>query len=222
MNKRWLIGLCLIIFLGGCGLMEEDRANMDEKELPDVPAFQDDFTREFMASREEVSDGYYLFESKTGGYTIPFLEDGRVDKIYYERTDENFEWVMYGGENEKITKTPYTIYLKYGNPSIPDDSEILLSSFENAVDYDGAYEQIDHDVFTHYYAHNNYALSDQQSSVYSFFGLVQSNDTNQYVRYQYQVLCEDEDGCDYNVEEIEQEVEKMVTSIEFNREEGGD
>ena len=61
---------------------------MDPKYLPDVMAFQDDFTREFMASTKKVEDGYYLFESKTGGYTMWYPEDASIDKGAYERKKE--------------------------------------------------------------------------------------------------------------------------------------
>jgi len=56
MNKALysFVSAFIILIIGGCGLMEKDVADMDPKDLPDVSAFQDDFTREFMASTEPV------------------------------------------------------------------------------------------------------------------------------------------------------------------------
>jgi len=70
--KQWLTLLIIsTLILGGCDGMDAKKQNAEEK-LPDTIAFQDEFTREFIKSPEEVEDGYYLFESKTGGYTMLF------------------------------------------------------------------------------------------------------------------------------------------------------
>src|SRR5699024_2142145 len=89
------VSVLIILIIGGCGLMEKDVAEMDPKDLPDVRAFQDDFTREFMTSIEPVEDGYYEFESKTGGYTMKFPENASIDKGYYERKKDTFELLSY-------------------------------------------------------------------------------------------------------------------------------
>lgn len=190
---------------------------MDPKDLPNVTAFQDEFTREFMTSTDEVSDGYYLFESKTGGYTIPFPEDAHIDQIHYEKVKESSEWTRYNADRETITGEPYTVYLIYENSQKPIDPEIKLKHFRTSVKYDGEFDKKEHDDLTHYFTQTKYVLSDKESSVYRFFGLIHANDTNQTVRYEYHIPCEDEQkGCDYDLEAIEQQIEKVMTSIEFS------
>ncbi len=190
---------------------------MDPKDLPDIPAFQDEFTREFMRSTEEVSDGYYLFESKTGGYTLPFPGDGHIDPMYYEKAKESSEWIRYSGASEKITGQSYSVKLIYQNPKNPVDPEIKLKHFRTSVKYDGEFDKNEHEDLTHYFTQDKLVLSDKQSTVYFFFGLAQSTDSNQSVLYEYHIPCEDEqNGCDYDLAKIEQEIEKVMTSIEFN------
>src|SRR5699024_6822062 len=140
-NKNYLIGFIVIILLGGCGIMEKDIASMDSKDLPDVPAFQDEFTREFMSSIDEVSDGYYLFHSKTGGYTLPFPEDAHIDQIHYEKVKDHYEGIKFGSDSERITGESYTVYVTYENPTKPDEPDIQLSLVKNAVDYEGEFKK---------------------------------------------------------------------------------
>ena len=141
MKNSWLIGVIILIFLGGCNLMKKDIADMDPKDLPDVPAFQDEFTREFMASTVEVSDGYYLFESQTGGYTLPFPEDAHIDQIHYEKVKDHYEGIKFGSDSERITGESYTVYVTYENPTKPDEPDIQLSLVKNAVDYEGEFKK---------------------------------------------------------------------------------
>ncbi|MDL4840514.1 hypothetical protein QQS35_08660, partial [Aquibacillus sp. LR5S19] len=69
--KQILPLVIILVILGGCQLKEA--------QLPETKAFQDEFTREFMDSTEEVKDGYYLFRSKTDGYTMLFPENAEMD-----------------------------------------------------------------------------------------------------------------------------------------------
>lgn len=62
-----------------------DIQDADPKDLPDTIAMQDDFTREFMASAEEIEEGYYLFESKTAGYTMLYPVNSKQSKMSYEK-----------------------------------------------------------------------------------------------------------------------------------------
>ncbi|OUT33216.1 hypothetical protein B1R96_00630, partial [Priestia aryabhattai] len=56
------------ILIGGIWLINESR-------YPNVPAFDDHFTREFLNKDKKVDDGFYEFESKTGQYTMWFPEE---------------------------------------------------------------------------------------------------------------------------------------------------
>src|SRR5690625_3613154 len=103
--KRWLLPLSLVILMGGCN---QDLQDADPKDLPDTIAMQDDFTREFMASAEEEEEGYYLFESKTGGYTMLYPINSKQSKMYYEETNDSFETLQFG-EGKESSDVPFFI-----------------------------------------------------------------------------------------------------------------
>src|SRR5699024_4385826 len=121
--------------------MEEDISSMDSKDLPDVPAFQDEFTREFMSSIDEVSEGYYLFHSKTSGYTLPFPEVAHIDQIHYEKVKDRYEGIKFGSDHQRLTGESYTVYVTYENSTKPMKPSIKLSLVEDAVNYEGEFEK---------------------------------------------------------------------------------
>ncbi|MEH7605931.1 hypothetical protein [Priestia megaterium] len=76
------------ILIGGIWMINESR-------YPNVPAFDDHFTREFLNKDKKVDDGFYEFKSKTGQYTMWFPEEYQLlheneqqyvrDGDFYER-----------------------------------------------------------------------------------------------------------------------------------------
>lgn len=132
---------------------------------------------------------------------------------------DHYEGIKFGSDKEKITGEPYTVYVTYENPTIPVETDIQLVLASDPVHYDGEFDKREYDDVTHYFARQKYISSSKKTSVYHFFGAVDSKDTNQYITYTYSVRCPDEQkGCDYDLDEIEQEVEKIMTSVEFNNE----
>jgi len=90
------------ILIGGIWMINESR-------YPNVPAFDDHFTRKFLNKDKKVDDGFYEFKSKTGQYTMWFPEE---DQLLHENNqqyvrDGNFyeRWrassiKKYEGENQ--------------------------------------------------------------------------------------------------------------------------
>ncbi|KPB04291.1 hypothetical protein AAV98_12875, partial [Bacillus sp. CHD6a] len=70
--------LSLVTILVGCGMQNKE-------DVPDTVAFQDEFTKDFLQSSEEVVEGHYLFKSRTDGYTVLFPVNASMDKAVYER-----------------------------------------------------------------------------------------------------------------------------------------
>src|SRR5690625_5638329 len=115
--KRWLLPLSLVLLLiGGCN---QDLQDADPKDLPDTIAMQDEFTREFMASAEEEEEGYYLFESKTGGYTMLYPVNSKQSRSYYEKANDSFE-ALHFGEGKESANVPYFIQSTYNRWKIAD------------------------------------------------------------------------------------------------------
>src|SRR5699024_12565849 len=130
-------------------MSEKDISEMDPKDLPNVTAFQDDFTREFMTSTEEVDDGYYLFESKTGGYTMWYPEDAVMNKGYFERTKDTYERVSVGREANKDKRNiPYYVEAKYEHYHKGKESERLRNLLSKYVKYDREDEEFTQNTST--------------------------------------------------------------------------
>jgi hypothetical protein len=96
--KTIILVLLTTIVLGGCNMTNGKEAaspaDMDPKDLPDVPAFQDEFTRSFLTSTEPVREGYYPFEAKTGKFTMAFPGDMEViERSYTNASARDSEFV---------------------------------------------------------------------------------------------------------------------------------
>lgn len=94
MRLRTVIVLIFMtLIVGGCGMSNKNNSvspsEMNANELPDVPAFQDEFTSEFLQSVDPVKSGYYPFRSGTESFTMSFPEDFTIDKRSYNMGPEN-------------------------------------------------------------------------------------------------------------------------------------
>ncbi|GCD81231.1 putative lipoprotein YvcA [Parageobacillus thermoglucosidasius] len=206
--------LLALILIGGC---EMDSKAQPEK-LPDTVAFQDEFTREFMVSPKEVKEGYYLFKSKTGGFTMWFPKDAKINRGLYEKHDKYYESSVIAGvrEQENII---YDIDMVYENRLRTEDIESDLFLLSADADYNGEYTKIEADRSTIYFAKNEQHISvdNKKDIVYKFFAYIKSNHSHQGVQFIYGVSCKDADqGCHINVDKEEERAKMLMKSIEFH------
>src|SRR5690625_5035259 len=217
MKRLILLMFLVLLFMGGCKNVKnnQDLQDADPKDLPDTIAMQDDFTRDFMASAEEEEKGYYLFESKTGGYTMFHPINSKQSRTYYEKRHDSFE-TLHFGEGKEVSEVPYYVRSTYNQGKDTNDIELYLTLLSKSLDYDGEYEEIELDNKVIYFARKKYITKGGDRSSYRFFGLIKSNEREQIVRYKYKVICFDEQkGCDYDLDAIEEEVKQLMMSIEF-------
>ncbi|GIO23944.1 hypothetical protein [Oceanobacillus sp. J11TS1] len=210
--------LLLILGLGGCKEAVEERdkkiSEMSAEELPDVTAFQDEFTREFMVSTEPVKGGYYLFRSKTGGYTMMYPENARLDNLYYESPSDDYETVKYGATNEEVGYW-YLVRGTYNQGKGADSLEGLKAAVEGHTKYNGEYEQMDYNDKRIHFAKMENVRSTGRSITYRFIGIIQSKNSNQALSYICNVTTDYEN--DINVPSIEKEVLNIMESVEFQK-----
>ncbi len=97
MRLRIVIVLILTtLIIGGCGLSNGDGSdhspgndNQNEaRAKPNVAAFNDPFTEEFLTPTKPVREGYYPLKAKTGAFTLDFPEDMVIDETGYS-VDQN-------------------------------------------------------------------------------------------------------------------------------------
>src|SRR5690625_2900643 len=161
---RLFIFSCAIFFLllAGCHLMETDITKMDPKKLPDVTAFQDDFTREFMGSVDEVEEGFYLFQSKTGRYTMMYPENASMHRPFYGFTGEDYEKIRYAGNDEEVTGAMYTVDLVYKNSKDTIRFSTHLAVVSRGLRYDGDFEKIETEDTEIYFATNTFPVDGER------------------------------------------------------------
>jgi len=217
MKRTILLMFLVLLLMGGCKDIKnnQDLKDADPKDLPDTIAMQDDFTRDFMASAEEEEEGYYLFESKTGGYTMLYPVNSNLDDIYYQKRHDSYE-ALHFGESKESSDVPFYVRATYNHGEVADRLSTQFKLLSGSLDYDGEYEEIELDNKVIYFARKKYITKGGNRSSYRFFGLIKSNDPEQIVRYKYNVICFDEQkGCDYDLDAIEEEVKQLMKSIEF-------
>lgn len=147
--------VCILSILAGCDETVDEKQELDEidpKELPDTVALQDDFTREFIVSPEEVEEVYYLFESKTGGYTMWYPKNAKLSQTYYQKKKDYFEALHVGGYNDQTTGDSFYIRATYGDSKDTKDTDIYLYLLSSSIHYDGEYEKVETDDKIIYFA----------------------------------------------------------------------
>jgi hypothetical protein len=211
--KRWRNLLLLaLILIGGC---EMDSKAQPEK-LPDTVAFQDKFTREFMVSPKEVKEGYYLFKSKTGGYTMLYPKNAKMDRMFYEKHKKYYESIHLGGGRERENISNYMI-VTYENAPITEDIDVNLDLLSTYVHHNGKYIKFLSGDNTIYFGKNEQHISNDNNDIaYYFFSYVKSNHSHQAVRFIYAVLCKDENQkCSIDVQKEEERAKMFMKSIKF-------
>ena len=214
--RSWLIYALIftVVFTGGCSMKKE----ADSKELPNTAAFQDEFTRSLLDSPEEVEDGHYLFESKTGGYSMLWPENAiNEGPPFYQRTKNSFEKIIFNDRNEKenYRYSFSTTYSTYGESAI-DSSLNLLSS---GVSYFGEYKKIETDKTIIYFAKSE--KSYEGAKGYFFFSYITSKESQKGLEYIYSAECIDysNSNCDIDIKKEEQKALHYMKSVKFYKDE---
>ncbi|WP_164218657.1 hypothetical protein [Virgibacillus sp. YIM 98842] len=213
LKSKIVLSLFILFLLAGCNVLgQKDIAEMDPAELPDVIAFQDDFTREFMSSLEEVEDGYYLFESKTGGYTMMYPQNAKMDQGYFEMQGANYEAISFG-ENEETNNYVYFLRATYDEGERANESERLLRLLSTHAGYEGDYKSMKYDNKTIHYATLEDIDGSGQSDEHLLLAVIMSNGSDQAVSVRYNVIFGK--GRSTDLETAQNESMKIMESIEF-------
>ncbi|BAC13249.1 hypothetical protein ACFQ4N_09840 [Oceanobacillus iheyensis] len=131
--KKYLWLLVVLLITGGCGINGDQEENllpsdMNFEDSPDVPALQDEFTREFIQSTEPVREGSFPFLSKSNGFTMDFPEDMVIDEKSHIVGPDNRSETLVIGYKEAINDIFISHTFNYFNAiSSPDNSKEQLS-----------------------------------------------------------------------------------------------
>ncbi|MFS0752096.1 hypothetical protein [Oceanobacillus sp. 1P07AA] len=112
-------------------------SEMNAEELPDVPALQDEFTREFIQSIEPVREGFYPFLSKSNSVTMDFPEEMMVsDRTHIVGPDDRSETITFADVDK--TKDIFVNYkLRYykGEPNVESSMDRISKSHDRELEF---------------------------------------------------------------------------------------
>ncbi|MCY7795797.1 lipoprotein YvcA [Bacillus spizizenii] len=242
MKKIIFICFSLLLALtGGCSMNDNDKntkndnteavkpKDMDPKDLPKVPAFQDEKTREYMVSTKEEEPGYYLLESKLKGFRMLFPEDGEYLPDYSTSNGKNSESIGFQSYNEKSNILLDAQISYYSKSSFINNPETMLHQISNENGYKGNFKKGKADGKTVYTASkkSTFKNSDRKYN-YSFryFGYIKSSDEEYLgIVYSFIVRCKKDDKpCTLNEDQARERTDTLINSITFlgNKKEGRD
>ncbi|MCI4168445.1 lipoprotein YvcA [Bacillus spizizenii] len=232
MKKIIFICFSLLLALtGGCSMNDNDKntkndnteavkpKDMDPKDLPQVPAFQDEKTREYMVSTKEEEPGYYLLESKLKGFRMLFPEDGEYVPDL-SSTGENEETIVFDSFNKK-TNIQYDGQLDYHqDKSFANDKDTMLDIVSGRNNYTGKYEERELSDKIVYYAQKKSVFDDVEGKnnySYRFFGYVKSSKEDYLgIEYSFRFSCfKEAESCSLKEEDARKKVQKIIDSITF-------
>ncbi|MFC4024367.1 hypothetical protein ACFOUV_11230 [Oceanobacillus longus] len=184
-------------------------SEMNPEDLPDVRAFQDEFTRGFLQSSVETEPGYYPFLSGTGAYQMGFPAGGIIGEQGYARENKNFESFLIGDLNSNGLET--SIDIKYFLNNKEGDEiynlEILNSQFNDEL----AFEEINLENRKLFIApfEGNYEN-------YGYASYLQNTESSGGVQIIYDTLCTLETDKCMELKDIQQdEIVNWMKSVEF-------
>ncbi|MEC1624070.1 lipoprotein YvcA [Bacillus mojavensis] len=234
MKKIIFICFSLLLALtGGCSMNDNEKnsknnenkteavkpKDMDPKNLPQVPAFQDEKTREYMVSTKEEEPGYYLLESKLKGFRMLFPADGEYVPDM-SSTGDNEETIVFDSFNKK-TNIQYDGQLDYHqDKSFANDKDTMLDIVSGRNGYKGKYGERELSDKIVYSAQKKSVFDDvdgKNNYSYRFFGYVKSTKKDYLgIEYSFRFACyKDEEPCSLKEEEARQKVQKIIDSITF-------
>ncbi|AIC93242.1 hypothetical protein [Shouchella lehensis] len=219
-KSKLLLVVVLAVLVGGCGQMdsspeetEKTPAEMDPTDLPQIDAFQNEYSRELMVSTEPVAEGYYLMRSKIDAFTIWFPEEAvlmdnasGVDGDHYEKIR-----ISYENKNENREYTGNFQYQYGGNAKKP---ERILDNLRWRWDFEDEWNEVEEEE-----SRILYGIKEVAPNEYVVMGYkVSIKQTPQVIEFVYDVGCVNKQakGCEIHLEEEKQFALQWVKSIRFS------
>ncbi len=177
------------------------------EKLPDVEAFNDEFTREFLQSDEEVMDGFYPFQSQTGKYEMAFPADGTIVEQAYRIKDSKYEEVHIALHDEG----GFGMDILFFSYHTPEDMEGILRRFQSRLGYDGEFEEIEKADKTIHFAQYN------RKNAQTYVGYIENKQDPGGLEVIYKINCDEEleQQCEDNKEGDKERALKWMDSFEF-------
>ena len=201
----------------------------NSQSMPDTTAFSHDFTKVFLVKDAETPEGFHLFESGTGKYTILFPENYVMsDGSYYKKTGntsdvpdmENVYMQKEGispKENQMIKGIKLALH-PGGNVLIDSTLRIMLEDLNAPANT--KVEQYEDENKTVYYAENieEYHADDGSIDTYFYFyGFIADTNSKQALYFELEDTCFNSDSkkCEIDFEKENKMGLEMMKSVKF-------
>ena len=210
--------MVLIILLGGCQADKDETSTnpseIDKDGLPDVHAFEDEFTRKFLQSTEETEEGFYPFVSKTKKYEMDFPGGGVIDDRAFSINEKDYEEVHISIEDD----TGFGMDVIYYSDDTKELLKENLNAFKKRLGYDGGFEKLKQNNRTLYYAHY------QGQGFDNYIGYVLSGKGDGGIELNLEIDCRDKKkkACKENKQSNKERAMKWMESVQFINQDGGD
>ncbi|WP_166000879.1 hypothetical protein [Bacillus sp. Cs-700] len=112
-----------------------DPEKVSEESLPRTRAMQDEFTRSFLQSTEEVEEGYYRFRSGTNRFEMNLSTAGKIGEKSYA-VDKGFEQVAIGIEQSSYAIGITIEYISHLKKDNLETNLSLFGSIAEELDFD--------------------------------------------------------------------------------------
>lgn len=221
MKTKLLLLLLLTTFvLGGCSMSNgkgsASPSEMEPKDLPDVPAFQDEFTRDFLKSTEPVREGFYPFEAKSEKFTMDFPGDMTIDERSYSKSSKNdseFITISHTDENLDVITN---IQLKYYG--FMGDEETSKEGMSAKMR-----EKLNFESVSSEYEGQKIEIANYSSGPFPGFATLIWNDKDENIQIFADMTCSeglDSDECSKLVESEKERILGVFQSIKLTQNEG--
>lgn len=182
-------------------------SEMNPEDLPDVRAFNDEFTLDFLQSTGETRDGYYPFLSGTGQYKMDFPAGGVIGERGYFIRENGHEEIQIHIKSETGSRINMIYYSYFKTEQIAEN----LEGFKHRIGYDDEFKKLEEDNQTLYY-------SNFKSDIFRIYaGYVQNERGNGGIEIVYEIDCrgEKEKNCAENERQNKELAMEWMKSVKF-------
>lgn len=217
-KKMIALGLIGILLIGGGFILREAQFS--------TPALKDSFTRGFILQDELAPEGYHVFKSKIGTYSMLFPSDYQLvsnPPEFYGRQGDFYEvWIANLENSSKGVKKMVDLkgtFRLLGKGNVEKELEILKSERDRTKYYE-TYEYEGNIIFLEKVVKNYDSIQKKmvlgdpnKQEANNYYGFVANKKTNQSLELHYSIKCKD--NCSIDVEKEMVFMKTLLESVEF-------
>ncbi|MBN8209796.1 hypothetical protein JI666_13650 [Bacillus sp. NTK071] len=191
-----------------------DPEKVEAEKLPNVRAFEDEFTRGFLQSIKETKEGYYPFLSQTSNYEMNFPAGGVIDERGYFQQNGTEKFSIGHVSNEFNAR----INIKYFGFMKSDSMDSRLQTIKENSDTPLQFQQKDLPGRT-----LQKAFYKDDLGYFGYVAMIQNSENSGAVEISTVSECkENAENCNQIIEDTKTTISKWLESIKFRTKTGSE